>query len=382
MKALLLSIISFLVCFMLNAQDIMFIDITKAKYGEIPADRIFSEIKYVPLETHKDGLFYAGINPSYYLTEKYIIATDVKCQAYLFDRETGAFIREISSRGQGPNEYIGGFVRVYGYDEKNKILFERGNSISWKCFNIETNKVEYTIKKPVPENNDVFYTDACPWLIKDSIYVSFVNNKTGKDKVKLIVYDREGSIIKKYPNYLEYKRTEFNFTTSNPGIFYYFNKQTYFKEWSFNDTVFRVNDKDITSHIIFKLGNKQPSYYNRQDPPNYNKGKYFITFVYESNSFVLFNFSHTSGMHTGYYDKKNKQVYISTTNDLKKSGYLAVGLPVNFCPIFVNSNNEMIAHINPEELVKNKDKIDSKYKHLFQNLQEEDNPIVIIAKLK
>ena len=37
----------------------------------------------------------------------------------------------------------------------------------------------------------------------------------------------------------------------------------------------------------------------------------------------------------------------------------------------------MIAQIDPEELMKYKDKIDPKYKNLFQNIQEDDNPIVI-----
>mgnify|MGYP003623497043 FL=1 len=42
----------------------------------------------------------------------------------------------------------------------------------------------------------------------------------------------------------------------------------------------------------------------------------------------------------------------------------------------------MIARVDPAELIKYKDKIDSKYKYLFQGIQEDDNPIVIIAKLK
>jgi len=182
----------------------------------------------------------------------------------------------------------------------------------------------------------------------------------------------------------------------NPGIFYYYNEQTYFKECNYNDTVFRVDDKNMTPHIIFRLGNKQPSYYY-QDFAENNKGKYLINFVSESDSYIVFNFSYFTetqrglegetigknfARHTGYYDKKSKQVFISSTSDFKKPGYAAPGFPISFYPISINKGKEMIAKIDPEELMKYKDRIDPKYRHLFQNIKEDDNPIVIIAKLK
>jgi len=179
------------------------------------------------------------------------------------------------------------------------------------------------------------------------------------------------------------------------GIFYYYNERTYFKEWNYNDTVFCVDENSMLPHIVFKLGDKQPSYYH-QNNSNYNKGKYFINFVHESNTFILFSFTYyteivnildeTSGenvsLHTGYYDKKSKQTYISSTRDYKKSGYAVTGVPVSFYPISINKSNEMTAIINTEKLFEYKDRIDSKYKYLFQNIQEDDNPIIVIATLK
>ncbi|MDR3093975.1 MAG: hypothetical protein LBU62_04955, partial [Bacteroidales bacterium] len=180
------------------------------------------------------------------------------------------------------------------------------------------------------------------------------------------------------------------------GIFYAYNGVTYFKEMNYNDTVFSINEKAMSPHFVFKLGNKQPSYYHQRND-DYNKGKYFINFVYESKSFILFNFSYSTetvevlgsrvlkkgSIHTGYYDKKKKQVFISSTPDLKKTGgYNINGIPVSFYPVLINKNKEMIAQIDPAELIEYKDKIGSKYKEVFKNVQEDDNPIVIIAKLK
>ena len=40
----------------INAQDVTTIDLTSAKFEEIVAGEIFEEIKFIPLETHPDGL--------------------------------------------------------------------------------------------------------------------------------------------------------------------------------------------------------------------------------------------------------------------------------------------------------------------------------------
>ena len=378
----------------LNAQNITHIDLTRAAFEGINAEKIFKEIEIIPLETHKDALLTA--RTSYYLTDKYIIAVRFLQGAYLFDRKTGAFIREVSSFGQGPNEYTGWIIPKYGFDEKNNVLFADNGSYykkPWKGFNIETGKVEL-VDRPLRKDDNEIISAYAPWLIKDNVYVSFCNNITGKDKIRLVVYDKKGNIIQKYPYYFTYDKKGRSHPNNN-GIFYNYNGSTYFKEWNYCDTVFRVTEKNITPHIVFTLGDKQPSYYH-QDNANYNKGKYFINFVYESNSFVLFNFfcysetisinnfqsGNNESTYTGYYDKKNKRTYISSVPNLKGPGYTISNIPVNFYPSSINKNKEMIASISPEELIKYKGKINAPYKQLLQHVQEDDNPIVIIAKLK
>ena len=396
MKVLLSLITLLALFFTLNAQNVTYIDITQAKYEEINAEKIFENIRVVPLETHEDGLLTKSA--SYYLTEKHVIGMNFLEGAYLFDKNTGHFIREISSHGQGPDQYIGPLSNRYGIDEKNSILFANSagpSGKSWKCINIGTNKVESTIKKPLPENINDFHNPQVPWFIKDNVYISFCNNRTGKNKTRLVVYDIEGNIIKRYLNHFEYDTKGMTSFPSYPGIFYYYNNQTYFKEWNYNDTIFCVDEKGMSPHIVFELGDKQPSYYHQGDT-NHSKGKYLINFAHESDAFVLFNFSCYKGIieifgskysdrgatYTGYYDKKSKQTYISAPADLKKTGYVISGIPIGFCPVSINMNNEMVAYIDPEILMEHKDKIGPEYKKIFQNIQEDDNPIVIIAKLR
>ena len=99
MKVLLTVTISFVMFWMITAQNITYIDLIQARFGEIPSNKIFEEIKFIPLETHTDALLDIR-NTKYYLTDKYIIAvtavrtviiTDSFAQiggkrAYIFDR--------------------------------------------------------------------------------------------------------------------------------------------------------------------------------------------------------------------------------------------------------------------------------------------------------
>ena len=393
MRLLLSAIAPFVMFFALSAQNLTHVDIAQAKFGNRSGEEIFQDIEIVPLETHKRGLLNIDA-ATYYLTDKYIIGLNFFGPAYLFDRKTGAFIREVSSKGRGPNEYVGWLYNRYGFDEKNNILFaDRPNKGgAWKSINIETNKIESFVSTPLSDDNSEYGSTQTPWLLKDNMYISFCNNVTGKDKIRLVIHDKEGTVLKKYPNYLEYDAADNRGAPFEPGIFYYYNGQTYFKEMMFNDTIFCVNETEMSPHIVLNLGDKQPSYYHRYNKNNPNNEKYFISFVYESNSFILFNFYYyvetiksivpSRTIHTGYYDKKSKQVFISSTSDLKSSGYTISGIPVKFYPGVINKNNEMIAQMDPMELLENKDKIGPKYRDLFKNTQEGDNPIVIIAKIK
>ncbi|WP_148373072.1 6-bladed beta-propeller [Bacteroides bouchesdurhonensis] len=196
MKILLTIIISFMIFLNSGAQNVTSVDLTKSKFKETNAEEIFEDVKIIPLETHKDGLLKKYC--TYYLTDKYIIAAGFLQRAYMFDRETGAFIREVSSLGQDPDEYTGFIYHKCGFDEKNGILFASIGAYTskwWRCINIETNKMESNLKKPLSENSSEFLSVCAPWFVKNDTYVSFCNNRTGKDKVRLVVYRKDGTVI-------------------------------------------------------------------------------------------------------------------------------------------------------------------------------------------
>jgi len=75
----------------------------------------------------------------------------------------------------------------------------------WKGFDINSNEVVLIIKKPPYKNQKNNLTIYSPWYLSKDKYVSFVNNQTGKGLVKLVIYNREGVVIKSFTNDKQYE---------------------------------------------------------------------------------------------------------------------------------------------------------------------------------
>jgi len=369
--------------FSLVGQHVVNIDLTKAKHVKVEINKLYDRIEYVPLELSPKALIKIK-SASYYLSEKYIIAMNFFVGAYLFDRKSGKFIREVSRFGSGPKEYTFRMINYYGFDEVNNILFADDWS-KWKGFNINTNEVATIIKKPTYKNKKKNLTIYSPWRLGKDKYASFVNNMTGNDPVKLVIYNKDGVVLKSYSNDKHYKDVN-NERPFDYGIFYNYKNVTYFKESGYNSPVYSVSEKGMFPHIIFNLGNKEPSYLNREEK-NFNKDKFFIDFVHETDSYVLFNYYILPDYYsqriyyTGYFDKNNKQTYICD-NGKENSGYYKSNLPP-MLPRYITSKGEVMFIIDPSELIEYRDKerkTDNKIQPLLATIKEDDNPIVVIAR--
>jgi len=128
-------------------ESLTYVDITQAKFGNGNAEEIFTDFEIIPLELSPKSRLKIE-SARYYLTDKYIIGVNSFGPAYLFDRKTGAFIREVSSMGRGSDEYTGMLHSKYGFDEDNNILFASDGYAGkfWKGINIETNKIETFVR--------------------------------------------------------------------------------------------------------------------------------------------------------------------------------------------------------------------------------------------
>jgi len=85
------------------AESFPVVDITAARTAALNASDYIAELEYVALETTDGGL--VGGAPQVYVTDRFIVTVDGNAN-HLFDRRTGRWLRKVGSRGRGPREYL------------------------------------------------------------------------------------------------------------------------------------------------------------------------------------------------------------------------------------------------------------------------------------
>ena len=362
------------VIFSLHSQkSILTVDLTKAKQGNIPMSSIFNKVEYIPLETHPDGL----LTPTsrYFVTDKYIIAVDVFKKTCLFDRKTGKFIHQISKEGGGPEEYRRFMLYSNPLDERNNIIYAH-DVTRLKGYDIETGKLR-TIVEGNPDGR-------CLWSLGNDKYITSVPNKSGNEVIRLKKIDKSGTVYKTYPNYSFFDPKLFA-RDDQPGgtpLFYYLENKLYMTPGFLGDTAYLITDETLIPHFVVRTGNKP---YGKSIEENSVKDKKTLHLVRETSRYIFFNYGighNAFGLYSGYYDKRTKQIYI------KNYGFLndIDGLPV-FTPTHFNEKQEAIGRIIPEEILEYVERVgvsslSPRAKALIKDMQEDDNPIVVIAQPK
>jgi len=389
--------------------ELIVIDLVNPQVETIPMSRLFNDyIEYVPLNTNE--FCSMEKRASYYLTSQYIIGVNTFKDAYLFDRKTGDYIKQISKEGTGENEYRRFPIGSYGFDEKNNILYFHDLN-QWKGFAIQGDKKVTKITMPkysnqvltlpkevggaIRQENDISLNKNNDWH-KGEIhnpypygndkYIGYVNNTTGDVAVSLVIFDKQGQVLKYFPNSHKYVKT----SKMNPlyyGKFYDYHNRVYFME-TYGDTLFAVYPDRIEPHIVFNMGDKKISYEEAVENVTYTYGRYDIQLVKETNSYVFFTYNVCWGaadntvLVCGYYDKNLKKTYVCKTLD-GRAGFLndIDGLS-DFNPLLITNKDEFLGVISPDDLsLISTDSISKRGIEIITQAKSMHAPIIIIVHL-
>jgi hypothetical protein len=359
------------------------IDIENAIINNEPlllSDIAQGNIEYIKLDSNVDCLL--GKNVRIYLNDSALIAF-ANNQIYLFDRETGAFLKEIGSQGSDPNGYRS-TLYSFPYDhDRNKFYANSWFPNSFNEYDISGN----LISKFVVEPEDGPVTSMAHF--KDSIFVGHIWNYDGKQKIRLVVFDKMGTIIKTYPQFLgfEYDMNIHGISVLHwDGWFYKYSSNLYFFE-RFSDTIFVLSPESMLPRYVFSNGTFGIPYSKRYEKEYLSNPYNYLNFrsIFESQRFLVFTYSYQKKLNYGIYDKVKKKTLVSDSvggliNDLDNF------LPFNFYS--VNDRNEIIGFKEAFEIKEwfneNPEKIQKLPPHLqrLNNIDEMDNPVVMIVKLK
>jgi len=346
-------ILLFVISLSLKAQEIIQIDVSSVATVANGGGKL--NIEFVPLEMTSDCLLRPG--SYYYLTDNYIIVTHFTEGAFLFDRKSGRFIHEIGRYGQGPGEYSG-IWSASGFSEKERLLYV-WEFVCWKGYDIKTGKLKQVLKMPGKK-----YTIQNPYLYKPGVYLGYTNNTTGKTPYKMVAFDKNGVVSKIYPNYEEIELdTKKNGTPIYAGLFYEYGSNTYLHAPG-TDSLFRVMETGLMPYACFKHPKEMS-----------------IEVLGETKRYIIFKSFVKMQCHIAFYDKMNKKCYMDPGLENPAEQYLYS----KSTQFGVNKNRELTATLNPEDILQYLEKYPASRQKLDQrllNLQEDDNPVVMILNIK
>lgn len=356
-------------------EDITLIDVA-ATYEENnpvkPEDLMTTEIEYVPLETRDS--FLIGKNPRFFLTKDYILSVADK-QLFLFDRKSGRFIRQIGRTGQGPEEYTrtDNMCPVNEENQTVSVFADKGKRV----YSFDGKVVDNLLVPPLT------YETA---ELSSSLYAGFVPNFSGKEKNKVVLFDKKAVLTKAFPNSFSTLPPEgIHFWKPN-GWFYKYKEEVYFYEL-FNDTIFQVTPDSLRPRFKLHQGRYLPPY-EQQNRNDFAAENYFMMkSLSESSRFLFYTFAFQKNRYVLVYDKKKNQSFITKYDD-ETGGAIPTPGFIPFSLSSVNTSDELVGFWDAYDLARRFSLHPDKTAALpvalrnLQSIGEMENPVVVIGKLK
>jgi hypothetical protein len=225
--------------------------------------------------------------------------------------------------------------------------------------------------------------------------VCYINNFTGSIARRLVILNKT-SELKSYPQYEKWSSDQVP-NRQNP-IFATWNNMLTFKEMS-NDTVFSISTQELSPRfVLFSGDSKYPYTFTRKEAlEQMSEPKdYFIPIsLFENSKYLFFDLiSRETPSKTirnfCVFDKTNKKTLVCKNNiEYISSGFtddINNFLPIT--PITITNTNELIAILQPLDIVSWKNKNTGKLSELktklpwIERINEMDNPVIVIGKCK
>lgn len=359
-----------------NKDALEIVEISNAFEKRVPINinDISRESNYIVLETTDESLI--GSNYTVYSDDKHIVAIERK-RILVFDRGSGKYIRTIGNSGSGPSDYSNTYAKMPYNEEKRIFYADRSRE-----------RYEYDIngkllnKRKGPELVYDFVN------IDDHTYAGFIDNYLGDEKNKMIIFNEADSIIKIFPNYKSFPfKGSINVYIIN-SWFYKLDSQLYFCE-RFSDTLFNVTPDSLIPRFVFNKGAYSFPYELRGDINNVYT-KYFLTEnIIESSRYIFYAFSYNKMIYTAVYDKKQKNTYVNEHSGGSFNGN--INYNYDFVPLklsSINGKGELTCTIDAFKIQQWFQTNSAKSGILPDNIKklssinESDNPVVVIARLK
>lgn len=356
------------------------VDFVGAERQSLYVEDVFDCVEFIPLETSysclltEEPLILA-------VTDSFVVLSNMMRDAFLFDRKDGRFVQQVGKRGNGPDEY---YFLVFDacFDQYHNILYTNKGD-KWVGINIRNNKVEDRVVRPKISDKDGILSIVNPYRMNDSLYIGYVNNLTGKEKMKLVVFNRNGEVVKYYSNTLFYEMEKEELISFCPGYFYHYGTDLHFYGGLYKDTLYTVKEERVYPKYSIALNERSP--YETWGTSEYDSNNYhYLIRMMEYEPYLLFSYFEKGrlGPGVGLYDKKRNRTLRSESKD---GGFLFRESKVpSFLPRYMDDNGYVVGYWTSAQwmdFMKGQKGVIKIPDALF-SVKEDDNPIIVIARTK
>ena len=403
--------------------DIAVIDVINnlGKYREIPVSELVTEFEYIPLETNDNCLIGAVyrmlVTSSHIFIQGYVgggspgvILPGGATRCYAFGRD-GRFLCEIGRVGQGPGEYqnIAGLC----VDENNQLLYIESHltllEYTWEgVFRRSIRKPQNLDEYPGSEIN----------FVRDNLFIGHFQNHRGNEPVNFILFNDSGRVIKTFDNHIKFERTD-NWVSIYDRSMRSFrvSENIFVKEYP-NDTLFCLNERnELIPQFVFNLG--KYSFSNEKRGGGINEIRNIMSNILMipdalfpmigTPNYIFFSIMVSNAdipspkvvksaqyIQFGLYDIVNKKTLLLENDPVSRMSGLINDIDggFSFWPKYYSLSHELAdvyQAYEMKEILKEKyfagrtiknPQAHQKLKELVNNLKEDDNPVIVIAKLK
>lgn len=325
----------------------------------------FSKLTYVPLETTESSLIYE-IDKILYLNHTIYIFDKENKKILLFN-DKGKFLNAICQVGQGPGEYVYpsdmdvdefGNVYVLDFSSKRIIKYKKGNEKDFELLNIGEYVMDFAVM-----GGTVFLGRGV---------------KNGKFTINLASWNRDDNVFRIIDedeavegNKISYSSAHYFFRSGNEINYYA----------RFHPTIYQLSCDTLKEYISFySERNPTPDMVkelSRKSIPEQLDVDYIrdVSACFETDDYIFITFQALPPVYSLIHKNTGKSYHI---HGFQGNNTLGMGA-------FASTGKEFISYCIPTQ--ENKEKIISiiqnmttEEQNIFQNLKEEDNPILIFFK--
>ena len=373
---------------------------------ELKVSHLGKNIRYVPLET-TDSSLVVGVQVGL-LDDKILISSGNRTErhCFLFDRQSGKFIREIAQYGQGPKDYSLSFPIVHPVTKNLHFRRHIGKLLEYNqegeyLGEISMDKIYSRNITPFVTESEVFVYEgnaAAKPNINGCLYQ--YNRTIGRMDTVALFLQKENLEEKKIKGMKAYSGTDkyglfgYNgkfmfeymdgtkvFYPSKFDVLWSSGKDVHFRE-VFSDTIFRIKDKTLEPARIFNLGERHFPI-ERHGEPEGTKDYLVVTYVMETSDKIYFQCVEDMygefHVYNGLYWKENDEVIMGQgdfTDDLTNF--------IPFRPIVHTERGEFVGILKVEQIQEwLEEHPDFKLRGALAPLKDlkfDDNPVVVIVE--